>query len=113
MLQISNVVIAIWTNKSIFLWNLQVTAINIEDNGRLSITLSDSTNFVDSVLVTDFMKGKFLRCHKIFDLIGVTRIDTNRDERTGLMTFVLKKFYLFNRTQQFIIGTPVDLNNLR
>ena len=111
MLQISNVVIAIWTNKSIFLWNLQVTAINIEDNGRLSITLSDSTNFVDSVLVTDFMKPKFLRCHKVFDLIGTTSIESNFDERTGLITFVLKKFYLFDRTQQFIIGAPEDLNS--
>ena len=66
---------------------------------------------VDSVLATDFMKPKLLNWHKIFDLIGITRIDSNFDERTGLITFVLKKFYLFNRTQQFIIGSPEDLNS--
>ena len=63
--------------------------------------------------MTDFVKPKFLNRHKIFDLIGITRIDTNFDERTELMTFVLKKFYLFERTRQFIIGAPEDLNKLR
>ena len=68
---------------------------------------------MDSVLATDFMKPKFLNWHKIFDLIGITRIESNFDESTGLMMFVLKKFYLFDLAQQFIIGTPEDLNKLR
>ena len=89
---------------------LQVTEISLGPNRKIQITLSDTIFYSRRVRVLDSEKMKFVQRIKLFDLIGIYRIDLefDHDPDHGDGLFCLKDFWLSKRCKQ-LIGKPTEL----